>query len=240
MLKNGVWRVIDQNRMPRNRRCVKCKWVFKIKRNGVFRARLVACGYSQIAGVDFSENYSPVVNDISFRIGLIVMIVWRLTGKLVDVETAFLNGDLEEDIYMELPEGMDEDRNTKCCHLKKSIYGLVQAARQWYKKLVKILHKIGFQGGDVDPCLLTRCNHLGFVLIVLYVDDCLMVGDDTAINNTIKKMTENGLSVKVEDELNDYLSCKLVFSNNKRKIWLGQLHLINNLEKTFGELVKEM
>ena len=67
MNKRQVWRKMKRRDMPKGRRCVKCKWVFKEKRNGVFRARLVACGYSQVAGIDFSENYSPVVNDVSYQ-----------------------------------------------------------------------------------------------------------------------------------------------------------------------------
>ena len=89
MNKRHVWRLINRRDIPPNRRCVKCKWVFNIKRNGVFRARLVACGYSQIPGVDFSENYSPVVHDITFRLLLLAMILFSLSAKIVDVETAF-------------------------------------------------------------------------------------------------------------------------------------------------------
>ena len=90
--------------MPNNKRCVKCKWVFKVKRNGIFRARLVVCGYSQIPGVDFTENYSPVVHDITYRVLLLAMIIYQLKAKIVDVETAFLYGELDEVIYMDCPE----------------------------------------------------------------------------------------------------------------------------------------
>ena len=90
MNNHKVWKKVKRSEIPKNRRCVKCKWVFKIKRNGKFRARLVACGYSQIPGVDFTENYSPVIHDISARILIIIMIIYGLEGKLMDVETAFL------------------------------------------------------------------------------------------------------------------------------------------------------
>ena len=85
-----VWRKIKRIEIPANQRCVKSKWVFKIKRDGTFRARIVACGYSQIPGVDFSDNYAPVVNDITFRLMLIVLIIYALSSKIADVETAFL------------------------------------------------------------------------------------------------------------------------------------------------------
>ena len=78
MIKRGVWRKTKRGCMPSNRRCVKSKWVFKIKRNGVYRARLVACGYSQIPGVDFSESYSPVVHDITFRLLILIQMIFHL------------------------------------------------------------------------------------------------------------------------------------------------------------------
>jgi hypothetical protein len=68
MTKRGVWEVIDEKDVPNDQRCIKNKWIFKVKRNGVFRARLVACGYSQVPGVDFTESFAPVLNDVSFRL----------------------------------------------------------------------------------------------------------------------------------------------------------------------------
>ena len=103
---------VKRSQTPKNRRCVKCKWVFKVKQNGKSRARLVACDYSQIRGVDFIEKYSPIIHDISARILIITMIIYCLQGKLLDVETALLYGDLKEGVYMDCPEGMvdiDED-----------------------------------------------------------------------------------------------------------------------------------
>ena len=116
--------------MPQGKRCVKNKWVFKIKSVGVFRARLVACGYSQIPGVDFQEHFAPVVNDVSYRIMIAMMMSMGMKAKIVDIETAFLHGDLEEEIYMDAPEGIGatEDEVVK---LEQTIYGLVQSARQF-------------------------------------------------------------------------------------------------------------
>jgi Reverse transcriptase (RNA-dependent DNA polymerase) len=87
---------VDEDKKKSNEVCIKYKWVFDIKRDGTFRARLVACGYSQVPGVDFQESYSPVINDVVFRILIVCQIIWGLTVILIDVEVAFLNGDLDE------------------------------------------------------------------------------------------------------------------------------------------------
>ena len=131
MNKKKVWEIIKKEDIPKNRRTIKCKWIFKIKRNGVFRARLVACGYSQIPGVDFNESFAPVINDVSFQIMLILKLIWNLKACIIDVETAFLHGDLQEEIYMNIPEGMNSNPND-CLLLTKTIYGLVQSAREFY------------------------------------------------------------------------------------------------------------
>ena len=85
MIARKVWRKGHRSDVPDNWRCVKCKWVFKTKRNGVFRARLVACGHSQIPGVDYSDSYSPVVHDITFCALLLAMMVEGLSGKIANV-----------------------------------------------------------------------------------------------------------------------------------------------------------
>ena len=103
-----------------------------------------------------------------------VMMMMGLKARIVDIETAFLHGDLEEEIYMDTPEGIraTEDKVVK---LQQTIYGLVQSARQFWKKLTNVLKWIGFTGGDVDPCLLFKKTKHGLVLIGLYVDDLLII-----------------------------------------------------------------
>ena len=117
MIQQGAWRIIDRTSMASGRCCVKHKWVFKIKRDGRYHARLVACGYSQIPGVDFHENYSPVIHDVTYCIMIILQIILNLESRIVDVETAFLHGDLEEEIYMDCPEGLEGGSPYKCLKL---------------------------------------------------------------------------------------------------------------------------
>ena len=137
MINGGVWRKTDKVKIPENRRLIGNKWVFKIKRDGTYRARLVALGYSQIPGVDYTDNFAPVAHDVSFRIALARMMVEKLDILVMDVETAFLYWDIEEEIFMKSHVGMEEidpgSSPEDCYQLKKGIYGLCQAARQFWK-----------------------------------------------------------------------------------------------------------
>ena len=105
----------------------------------------MACKYSQIPGVNFSENYSPVLHDVTFQIFILIFIVFGLNEKLVDVESAFLYGSLEEEIFMECPPEMTDAKVDEILALNQCIYGLVQAGRQYHKKAVDILCEIGFK-----------------------------------------------------------------------------------------------
>ena len=118
-----------------------------------------------------------------------------------------------------------------CILLNKSIYGLVQAVCQYYKKAVVILKKWEFIGGNDDPCLYFKKNEKG-VDVALYIDDNLMVADDETIGKAITALKENGLMLKIMEWLQDYLSCEVQFSMDKKRSWLGQPYLIKNLEKS--------
>ena len=238
MKERDVWRKIKRSMKPDDRRCVKHKWVFEIKRDGRFRARLVACGYSQVAGVDFQEIFSPVVNDITFRILLIYLMMYEKSSLIFDVETAFLLGDLDEEIYMDCPKGMDHE-DDECLLLKKTIYGLVQSARQYFKKFSDVLvTKMGFRQCASDPCMFMRENKNGVVIILCYVDDNLTIGDQVAIDEMLVEIQKHGFSITIDHELTDYLSCEIKFSKDGTKAWLGQPHMVKKIRKTFGEEVK--
>jgi len=141
---------------------------------------------------------------------------------------------------MECPLGMKGATHKDALSLHKYIYGLVQAARQYHKKIKEYLKKLGFTGGDVDPCLFMKKYEKGLVYIALYVDDNLMVGHPEAIDDTIALLRAEGLNLKVEDDLHDYLSCEIKFSEDRKRAWLGQPHLISKLEKKFHDLVKDL
>jgi Reverse transcriptase (RNA-dependent DNA polymerase) len=99
MKNKGVWKVIDEVQVPKDRRCIKNRGIFKVKNNGNFRARRVACSFSQAPGVDFEERFAPVINDVSFRLLLIAKLVWDLKSTISGIETTFLYGKLDEESY---------------------------------------------------------------------------------------------------------------------------------------------
>jgi len=137
---------------------VGCKWVFRIKENADgtinrFKARLVAKGFHQVVGCDFNEAFSPVIKPVTIRL----IIPLALTNKWdlfqLDVNNAFLNGHLEQTIYMQEPQGFESSDKTLVCKLQKALYGLKQAPRQWLDRLKGTLLQLGFVASKCDPSL---------------------------------------------------------------------------------------
>ena len=155
-------KVCDLVDLPKGRRAVGNKWVLKIKRNvdgsiERYKARLVAKGYTQLQGIDYEETFSPVAKFTSIR--LILEIVANLDLELhqMDVKTAFLNGELDEEIYMEQPAGFVPDgQEDKVCRLLKSIYGLKQPSRQWYLRFHHEVISYGFVMIEEDHCIYVK------------------------------------------------------------------------------------
>ena len=240
MINRGVWRKTDKAKIPKNRRLIGIKWVFKIKRDGIYRARLVALGYSQIPGVDYTDNFAPVAHDVSFRIALARMMVEKLDSLVMDVETPFLYGEIDEEILMKLPVGMEEidpgSSSEDCYQLLKGIYGLCQAARQFWKKFVNTVKQepFGFQVSPADPCMLFKENELGVCIIIMYVDDMLIIGKSEQIQDFASKIRKE-FSVKIQHNLTDYLGCEFHMNKERTRGWLGQPSIIKSLEQKFGD-----
>jgi hypothetical protein len=167
--------------------------------------------------------------------------VWKLSTLIFDIETAFLNGDLDDvEIFMDCPAGMDHEEG-ECLKLLKTIYGLVQSARQYFKKFATILKKIGFRQCPSDPCLFFLKNEHGIALLICYVDDCgLAYSSESVKEHVLKGIKEHGLNFTVMNTLDDYLSCEIVFNKAKDKAWVGQPHMIKKIAKTFDEEVEGM
>ena len=210
MKKNHVWRVIKKNNVPENRRLLGAKQVFNVKKNGIFKARLVTQGFSQISGVNHQDRFSSVIYITAFRIILVMWIKYKWEAEIIDIEIAFLYGNLEEEIYLKIPDGYKKCTSKKinesdCIILDQSIHRLMQAARQFFQKMVQVLEKMMYFIQSMnDQCLLMRNDQNGTVIIFLCIDDTLCVGDKKAIDIFKKEIKEHFVT-KEEGKMDDYV-----------------------------------
>lgn len=185
--KNKTWELVD---LPKGKSIIGSKWIFKVKDNpnnnvNRYKTRLVAQGYSQKYGTDYDQVFAPVILHTIFRTLLSVAAKRKLHVHHLDAKTVFLNGKLNEIFCMTQPPGFNSEDESKVCLLKKSIYGLKQAARSWNNTLHNILIQAKFQQSYNDPCLYSGMISGSFCYIIVYVDD-LIVACPT-INIKLKK-----------------------------------------------------
>jgi hypothetical protein len=146
----------------------------------IYKARLVAKGFRQIQGVDYEETFSPIAMLKSVRILLAIAAYYDYEIWQMDIKTAFLNGHLSEDVYMKQPEGFVDPENAgKICKLQRSIYGLKQASQSWNIYFDEVVKGFGFIKNEEEPCVYKRASGSALVFLVLYVDDILLIGNDT-------------------------------------------------------------
>eukprot|EP00171_Calliarthron_tuberculosum_P023532 IDg23532t1 len=159
---------------------IPCRYVFRIKANVGPKVRIVAKGFRQIQGVEYYDTYAPVVSLTAVRLFLAIVACNDLHCDQMDVVTAFLNGDLTEEVYMEVPPGFrDPKRPNLVCRLLKAIYGLKQAPKQWYAKINSFLvDDLKFQACSSEPCLYLKHTKQSILTIILYVDDLLIAGSN--------------------------------------------------------------
>eukprot|EP00253_Pinus_taeda_P034717 PITA_34717 len=236
--KNGTWDLVE---LPKGRKTVGCKWVFKLKR-GVndtedrYKARLVAKGFSQKAGIDFHEIFSPVVKIVSIRNVLALVALFDLELQQLDVKTAFLHGDLDEEIYMEQPEGFVQHRNAKfVCRLKKSLYGLKQSPRQWYKKFDSFMLSQKYVRIEYDHCVyFKQLNNGMFIILVLYVDDMLLASKSIEEINRLKTQMARTFDMKDLGAARQILGMEIFRDRDNGKLWPPQHKYVEKILLRFG------
>jgi hypothetical protein len=192
IIKNDVWELVP---ITKNKDVVSSKWIYKIKHAAdrsieKHKARFVACGFSQKEGVEYEETFAPVARYTSIRtiIALATKMKWKL--HQMDVKTTFLNGVIEEEVYIEQPQGFEvEDRKTHVFMLKKYLYGLKQAPRAWYGRIDSFLKSLGFTKSKDDPNLYFKVMNDELVILLLYVDDLFLIGEENLITDCNKKLT---------------------------------------------------
>ncbi|RVW42182.1 Retrovirus-related Pol polyprotein from transposon RE1 [Vitis vinifera] len=198
--KNENWEVMN---LPRGKKLVGCKWIFtvKYKTDGtieLYKACLVAKGFTRTYGIDYIETFAPVakLNTIRVLLSLAANLDWPL--RQFDIKNAFLNGELEEEVFMMLPPGFcKEEEETRVCKLKKSLYGLKQLPRAWFDRFAKVIKNQGYQQGQSDHTIFFKQSNDGRItMLIVYVDDIILTGDDTGEVERLKKVLATEFEVK--------------------------------------------
>ena len=229
----NTWELVDH---PDGRNLMGCKWVFKVKThsNGSverYKARLVAKGFTQEYGIDYEETFAPVARLTSLRTLLAIATTQKWPLNQMDVKNAFLNGDLDAEIYMRPPLGYNCPPH-KVCRLRKSLYGLKQASRSWFSKFHDTISQLGFSSSPYDHALFLRRTNHGTVMLLLYVDDMIITGDDSAGISTLKQFLSQHFEMKDLGTPNYFLGIEILSSDDG--LFLSQAKYASDLLSRAG------
>ena len=234
--ENGTWEIV---KLPPGQKAIGSRWFMKIKRlaDGSidrYRARLVAKGYSQRPGFDYLETFAPTVRVAAIRTILAIAAIEDLELRSIDISHAFLNGELEEDIYMEQPEGFEVGGPGYVCKLKKSLYGLKQAGRVWNKKLHATLDKMGFIRISSDNSVYVFIRDDVRIILPVFVDDItLACKSSSVLDQTVKELATH---FKLHDlgPTSYLLGIKVERDRPNRRIYLSQRQYIVDMLDKYG------
>lgn len=224
---NNTWNVVSKSA---NMKTVSCKWVFKKKFDGdkpIYKARLVARGFQQAEHFDFDEIYAPVAKLQTLRILLAVSSTRNYKIHQMDVVSAFLHGDINEEVFMEVPDGCNFDENS-VLKLKKSIYGLRKSPKYWYEKLNNFIIQEKFIRSQHDLCLYSKDN----LKILVYVDDILLFSDNDQDLTTFKVKLCNAFKMKDMGPVSKFVGIQI--KQTEGKIILDQKDYLQNVLKSYN------
>uniref|UniRef100_W8AQ86 Retrovirus-related Pol polyprotein from transposon TNT 1-94 n=1 Tax=Ceratitis capitata TaxID=7213 RepID=W8AQ86_CERCA len=237
LMRNGTWELVDR---PKNGNVIGCKWVFSIKRNPdgsteKYKARLVALGCSQKYNVDYCETFAPVVRHSTIRLILALAAKNKLLVNHVDIVAAYLNGELEETVYMLQPPMFKENENSnKVCRLKKALYGLKQAGREWNRKVTDILLRIGFKRCKSDTSVYIRRNGKNVNIIGLYVDDMILAcSSKSEMSGILRKLNEYVEAVD-RGPISFYLGMEIERDGDRGDITIHQKRYVEEILQQWG------
>lgn len=229
-----AWELVDR---PVNKTVVKCKWVFKRKLNSEsevrYRARLVAKGFSQKKGTDFKETFSPVLRYSTLRLLFALSVDQNLDIVHLDVPTAFLNGLLNESIFMEIPACSNfANCENKVLKLKRAIYGLKQSARAWYQRVEELLLELGYTKSQYEPCLFMKCDGNIKVYIALFVDDFFVFYNSKETCENLKSELKAKFNIKDLGQIKKCLGMNVTVNNDS--ISIDQKDFVETILKRFN------
>lgn len=232
---NGTWRYED---LPKGKKAIGSKWVFKRKyasdRNAhLCKARLCAKGFTQQQGVDYQEVFAPVARYDSIRTMLSLAAMKNLEIGQFDVKTAFLNGNLVEEIYMEIPKGVTSKHKNKVCRLQKSLYGLKQASRTWNCKFDSFLKLFHFVPSKADACVYTGKYKLDKVHLIIYVDDGLILAPSKEALNAVLNELKSNFKITIGDARN-YIGIEIIHDIKTKSIFIHQASYMKRILERFN------
>ena len=237
LISKGTWKLAQ---LPRGRAPVTCKWVFKVKYNSdgtvnKFKARLVARGFSQIENIDFHETFAPTLRFESLRLFFANAVKHDMLVEQMDVDNAYLNSDLEEEIYMTVPPGYPKEvPEGVVLRLEKGLYGLKQAARKWNEKFINAMRRMGFIPITADGCILIRVSSEGMTIICLYVDDILIGAVLQSIIDATKKAIHKEFKSTEAGPVNRILGIQVHRDWKKKTLILEQSQYAERLLKDYS------
>ncbi len=237
LLQNDTWELVE---LPQGRKSIGSRWVLRIKltadqRPERYKARVVAKGYSQQPGIDFQETFAPVIRYDSIRLIFALAVQFGLTIHVMDAVTAFLNGVLQETIYMQQPEGYAKPgQENLVCKLRKSIYGLKQAPRCWNRALLEVLLNDGFVQATADQCIFLKKVQGDFVVIALYVDDLLIASQNLSLITACKRYLSSKFSMKDLGEIQTLLGSAIFYDQKQKLLRVSQQGYIESMLKKFN------
>ncbi|XP_029129864.1 uncharacterized protein LOC109816369 isoform X2 [Cajanus cajan] len=236
--RNSTWEIVDK---PRDKKAVGCRWIFTVKHKADgtierYKARLVAKGYTQTYGIDYEETFAPVakMNTVRVVLALAAHFGWDL--HQLDVKNAFLHGNLEEEVYMEIPPGFEvKNERNKVCLLKKALYGLKQSPRAWFGRFTKVMVSLGYRQSQGDHTLFIKHSSTGkLTLLLVYVDDMIIAGDDETEKLALKEKLAAQFEMKDLGKLKYFLGIEVAYSKNG--IFISQRKYVLDLLKETGKL----
>jgi len=236
LISNNTWTLETP---PPGVKPIPVKWVYKIKRDGDgnierYKARLVAKGFKQQEGVDYDEVFAPVGKYSTLRALLAKAAADDMELHLLDIKTAFLNGELEENIYICQPEGYAQGDSGQACHLNKTLYGLKQAPRAWHNRLHKELVSYGYRASEADPGLYIYNGKSADIHLLVYVDDILIASTDQSLVRDIKDRLMGTFDARDLGEASTYLGMTIARDRGSSTIKISQPRLTNDLVSKFG------
>uniref|UniRef100_A0A2N9IVZ2 Reverse transcriptase Ty1/copia-type domain-containing protein n=1 Tax=Fagus sylvatica TaxID=28930 RepID=A0A2N9IVZ2_FAGSY len=235
LMKNGTW-VLTSPSPSQN--LIGCKWVYRIKRHADgsierYKARLVAKGFHQQPGIDYGETFSPVIKPTTVRTVLSIALSAGWSIRQIDIQNAFLHGNLSEEVFMHQPPGYSHPSfPNHVCKLKKALYGLKQAPRAWFSRLSTRLVELGFHGSLSDTSLFIYKSSIYTMFILTYVDDIIITSSSSSAIDNLLSSLQTDFAVKDLGSLHYFLGIEVI----RNTAWNSPVSKTTLFRSTIGAL----